>query len=685
MRELEKEAQEWLAKHAVLLGPEELPFEEEKLDEAIHARDGEWPVPCAVTHMGIFADIKDETSFNRIVGDPNNWSIILARSDLYHAWIVPQAIVIFGRTWFNHKQWGNSIRPGPPPSLFGSDDRRAARKAGTTMAETAVGKSVIYRIVSRVEHALDIYLSGGGYAKSGAVKKPGGYIVRSVANEFIQDAGADMGYRLVRVRACPNCLSTRRGRARRSEVKHVGDNLYSCERCADIERNIAITLSHYVKEGTEVPLKLTQEHARALRFSEFSGIVCVCPNDNCQGLFVPIDSVDDPAWWLTEVGILAQETISKMRALKGIQRFREPPEPLLMLPLHCPFCDRQFTPATALASQSGLHGQSGKLTGLPSIFVWVRALDRSRYYNSEADITKLKGALVDDSNVDPSHRIMAEQRVRILVGELALHAQELGNRTAPAIISQCFCEVVSEWMLTHPKDASHYFFDWESGERKSTTIELNRMPNCRTRKTTSVVRGHETAIHQTILYSWLGRISECLHDIRKVKGSKIHSLEDLKWFCRPPAYNGGPKVSFVATVQEGLRIQNESRLVAVGQTSDKPRMVWVVSIYKIDGEGRICSDELVSHIKTCEWQSIRMSIESGLMPNDRVKIVALMMPGHHCHAPIQRIIRLRTSLLSSMIGRIRSEEAGEASDASFWREWQKRTEIARKATGIGIQ
>jgi hypothetical protein len=133
MKELEKEAQDWLAKHAVLLGPEELPFEEERLDEAMRTRDGEWPVPCVVPHMGVFADIKDEESFNRIVGEPDNWSIILGRSDLYHAWIVPQAIIIFGKVWFNRKQWGDSMRPGPPPSLFGSNDRRAAREAGTTM------------------------------------------------------------------------------------------------------------------------------------------------------------------------------------------------------------------------------------------------------------------------------------------------------------------------------------------------------------------------------------------------------------------------------------------------------------------------------------------------------------------------------------------------------------------------
>jgi hypothetical protein len=357
----------------------------------------------------------------------------------------------------------------------------------------------------------------------------------------------------------------------------------------------------------------------------------------------------------------------------------------MVLPLRCPFCDERFTPATALATQSGFRRQSGKLTGLPSIFVWMRMLDHTRFNgNRETDLTKLKGALVDESNVDPSHRIVAEQRVRILVGELAIHAQALGEKTAPAIISHCFCEVMANWMLDYPEDASCYFFDWTSGERASTAAELNRTPDRESKKITTVVRGHEAAIHQTILYAWLDRISKRMRDIRRIKGSKIQSLEDLKWFCRPPAYNGGPKASFAATVDEGLRIPNQSSLVAKDRTVDKPRIAWVLSIRRIDEKDR-AGPNLVQHMRVCEWQGIRMSTESGLGPGDAVKVVAIMMPGHHCHAPIQRIVRLRASLLSSIISRIRSEETGETSDALFWQEWHKCAEIAKKATGIGIR
>lgn len=634
MKDLEKEAQEWLAKHAVLLGPEELLFEEEKCEKVLCTKDGQWPVPYMVPHMGVFAEIKDTESFNRIVGNPQNWSIILGRTDLYHAWIVPQAIIIFGQAWFNNKQWGNSMRRGPPPSLFDSDDRRVARAAGLSMANTPVGRSVILRIVSKIEHALDMYLSGGGRAKTGVIKKPGGYIVCSIANEFIQDAGADMGFRMVRVRACPNCLATRRGRARRSEVKHIRDNIYACERCIDNARNLALTITRNQEDQTPVLSRFVTEHQRAARFSEFSGMVCICPNSACQGHFVPIDSIEDPNWWLTSEGIKASEAILQIRPLRGIQQFREPPESLKMLPLCCPFCNEHFTPATALTAQSGFHGKSGKFTGLPSILIWVRSSDNMRVTAREIDLTKLKGGLVDDSNIDPSKHIVAKQRTNLLIGELAIQAQKLGNKSAPSIISRCFYEAVAEWMFNYPEDASSYFFNWVVSERLLTEIERNRVTSCDTKKTTIVVKGQETAIHQTILYTWLGKISKHMREIRRVKESKIRSLEDLKWFCRPPVYNGGPKVSFVTTVDSGLKIPNMSKLAVIKGVVDKPRIAWILSVRKIDSN-ELLGTELIQHVRICEWQGIIMSEESGLKLGDSVKVVALMMPGHHCMRPFK--------------------------------------------------
>jgi hypothetical protein len=670
-KEAELEAQAWLAEHAVLLGPEELPFEEERLAEALVLRDGCWPSPRPVEHIGQFAEIVDEESFNRIIGDPCNWQVILDRSDLYHSWVLPQAAIIFGRAWFERVQWKNSIRRGVPFALFAADERRMAKENGIPLAETTAGRSIVYKIVSRIEHALDVYLAGGGRSKiDDRIKRPGGYIVESIANEFIQDAGADKGFRLLRVRACPNCLATKRGRARRSQVRHLLGNTYQCERCADTVRNLDLVIEKHRANGTPVPREIALEYGRVSCFQEFTAVTCVCPNVACRGRFVPLDCVEDPQWWSTPEGLLARKAVLQLRALKGVQRFQEPPSPLLGLPLRCPICEERFTPAVAMAAASGFRGQSGKLTGLPSMFVWVKREARIIDHGQAKSHTSINDMLVDSSCVDPTQRITAEQHVRILVGELALHARELSEQTAPAIISRCFCEAVSEWMLKHPEDASRYFLEWSAGEKDD-------------KRTTRVAKGREAAIHQTILYAWLARISGHIDKIRRARGSKIRALEDLKWFCRPPAYSGGPRSSFVATVDDGLRVRNASRVVPVGDVADRPRMAWVLSVRKIGPDGRP-GPELASYMRSCEWQIIAMSRESGLIPGDQVKIVALMMPGHHCHAPIQRIIRLRTSLLSGIIERIRCEESLGETDMVFWRDWQKRAEAARNATGIGV-
>jgi len=670
-KEAELEAKAWLAEHAVLLGPEELPFEEEKLAEAFVLRDGSWPLPRQVEHMGQFAEIVDEGSFNRVVGEPSNWQIILDRPDLYHYWILPKAAVIFGRTWFERVQWKNSIRRGVPFALFSTDERRVAKESGIQLAETTAGRSIVYKIVSRIEHAMDVYLAGGGRSKSDdRIKQPGGYIVESIANEFIQDAGADTGYRLLRVRACPNCLAAGQGRSKRRQVKHVVGNIYQCEQCVDTVRNLDLAIDKHYANGTPVPSGILSERERASHFQEFSAVVCVCPNPACRGRFVPTDCVEDPGWWSTPEGRLAKEELSRIHPLKGTQRFRDPPNAMMKLPLQCPVCEEKFTPASAMAVSNGFRGQSGKLTGLPSMFVWVKREVRAIDHGQANIHSVLKDSLVDSLCLDPARRISAEQHVRILTGELAIYAQALSGQTAPAIVSRCFCEAVSEWMARHPEDASRYFFEWSSVGKDEKRI-------------TKVAKGREVAIHQTILSAWLARILARMDEIRRAKGSKIRTLDDLKWFCRSPAYNGGPRSSFVAEVDDGLRVRNASRIVSMDGTTDKPRMAWVFSVRRIGANGK-SGPELAPLIRSREWQVISMSRESGLVPGDKVKVVALMMPGHHCHAPIQRIIRLRTSLLSAIIERIRSEESMGETDTAFWWEWQKRAEAARKATGIGI-
>ena len=245
-------------------------------------------------------------------------------------------------------------------------------------------------------------------------------------------------------------------------------------------------------------------------------------------------------------------------------------------------------------------------------------------------------------------------------------------------MSRCFYEAVAQWAERHPSDAVNYFFGWSTSDRELTPKEMGRLPGHRTKKVTAVTRGMETVIHHSIMAAWFSRISDCMCEIRQVGGSGVRALEDLKWFCRAPVYNGGPKVAFMADVDGRLRIRNDSPLKALGTKVPKPRFAWVISVQKVNCDKGL-GPNIVSFMRACEWQAIRMDGRSGLSPGDKVWVVALMMPGHHCPAPIQRIIRLRTTVLSPIVDRVKREESGEARDMAFWQDWDKRAKNAKGA------
>ena len=243
MSDLNEQARQWLTEHAADLEQEELPSEQEKMEADCALADGRWPEPKPVSDLGVFADIDDEEGFNRIVGNPANWPTILHRSVLYRSWILPQAILVFGKRWFDRCKWRSSIQRGLRFPLFSEDERFQARESGVALEDTGAGRVKIARISARVEHALGMYLDGGGRIRgSDRAKQPGGYIVDSIKNEFMREIADERGYKLERARACPYCLKTRRGRARRVAVIAENGHWYSCERCAAVTRNLEMNM-----------------------------------------------------------------------------------------------------------------------------------------------------------------------------------------------------------------------------------------------------------------------------------------------------------------------------------------------------------------------------------------------------------------------------------------------------------
>lgn len=663
MSDLNEQATRWLEEHAAELEQEELPTEQEKMEADRALADGRWPEPKPVSDMGIFAEIIDEEGFNRVIGDPENWPIIQHRSVLYRNWILPQAILVFGKRWFDRCKWRSSIQRGLRFPLFSEDERFQAREGGIALEDTGAGRVKIARISARVEHALAMYLDGGGrIGGSRRTKQPGGYIVDSIKNEFMREIADERGYKLERTRACPYCLKTRRGRARRVALTAEHGHWYSCERCAAVTRNLEMNLDSL--EGADLERATAMlENVRV--FARMSGTAAVCPDARCQGI-VPLSAVRDPTWWQTPKGGKAKAYLKAHRPLKGSKRFRPAPNELRDVPLRCPYCGLDFTPR----SLSCADYPNGVVTGLPTIFVWrTQNMDRLDKPNTIRKVggrymlssPSLKDCLTADT-VDVEGRIAAKQRARLLAGELALKAKAVDGTTVAAIMSRCFYQGAADWVIRNPEDASAYFLEWETEQ------------DAEGRASTKVVKGSQASIHQAILRAWLLRIQAALPELKKAKGGRMRSLIDLKWLCRPPKYKGGPKTVFEAEMEHGLRVPNNSTL---GQKAkNRPRLAWVLSVRTAAGR------DVTSHVRDYEWHAIYMDPASGLVPGEKIRVEALMMPGHRCHAPIQRIIRLRTSVLAPLAERIkREEETGEA-DADFWTGWRERAEAAMTQAGI---
>lgn len=684
MKNLDEEAARWLEKHAHELEPEELPSEEEKMAAAQSFFSGRWPLPRPVPRMGVFAGIEDEASFNRIVGDPGTWGRILRRKDLHHNWIRPQAVLIFGKAWFDRVKMKSSIQRLIPFPLFSEHQRQASRLTGIALEDTDAGRSKIIRIIARVEHALEMYLKGGGRSASGHIKRPGGYIIDSVRNEFIREIGADLGYRMTPAAICPRCASVFRGRRKRKVLlRESCGRGYACDQCADAVRNLELHISKLENEGDAGGIAAAREELRrAAPFRDLSGVTCVCPSSRCPGKFVPIRAVVEPGWWRTPEGIAAGRTLASLRPIKGTQRFREPPAALLGVPLMCPFCDISFTPAEALERKAGFKRRSGWLTGLPVMSVWrqreEKVLDRllGRGFGVGAVAATMKDRLADVPS-NPGARIAARQRVDVLAGELLIEIARMNDGTVAGMLSRCFYEGLLDWMRRYSRDASEYFFGWSSGERRLTDKERKAHPGRSVKKTTSVVRGQEAAIHQTVLHAWMRRIEHHMPKIRKMDGSRIQSIADLRWLCHPPKYRSGPRSTFTARVEPGLYVPNASRIAPRNPDLPKPRLAWIISVRKAVGRG--WGPDISEFVNACEWQGLRISSHSDIIPGDRVRVEALMMPGHRCHAPIQRVIRMRTGFFAPIVDKIREEEQGVRRDPCFWRKWRRSVEAAKAA------
>lgn len=665
---LDEKAKQWLAQHSHELPPEEL-----EKDNFMNI--GEWPIPRIVATEK-FNNISSQKEFNLIVGNPDNWPEIRSNTELYEKWILPQAIILFGKFWFDCVKWKRSIHRGISFPLFSEEDKAVSLEQKVKLEDLPSGKSRIAKIIDKTAYALDVYLKGNWLKEGVFLKKPGGYIIDSLKNEFVREIGSDLGYKLNHVVACPYCLSN--AVKKRTPLIENGSRQFTCPKCLDLLKSL-----EYAKDDE---LHLQTKLNNVKKFKNFIGITCVCPSNSCPGKFIPLNCIDFKSWEVSNKTIFEQKmrrvgvALKKVSIPKNIQSFVVPPAEIIELTLECPYCATKFSLGSALKSKSGFKEKSGMLTGLPTIAIWEKKcseiLDQS-IIDGE-DLSRKDNIVGTFFNLED--KILTKQKINILIEEVIIAMSKLNSGPVPSLITWYFFESVIDWMKRYWQDALNYFFDCKKGERIMSELEKNLYPGQIKKNTTTVHRGEEASIHQAIFHIWMDKLEKNINEFT-TRNPGIKYIGDFNWFCKPPDFNG-PESTFQIEIGPKMKIANGSKIICNKPQKFDPRIARIISIYKVVDGVTDYSKNYMDQIKTQEWQFIKMSLSSGLNVGDKVEVKALLMPGHTTHAPIQRIIRLRTMILSSIINRIKLEEESGNRDAKFWQTRKNIVLQARKITNI---
>lgn len=247
-------------------------------------KDESWVVPIKLKGFEKYDNIGSIDTFNKIISNPNNAREILENENLLKYWIVPNAILLFGKVWFDRVKWKPFISRSIPFPLFTANDRAKAVELGISLEELTYGKSVIAQIIKKTDEVLRIYLNGN-CCKDKPNKLVGGYITFSIKNQISRDIGKDLGYKIVPMSACPRCLS--KSNKLKTPVKSISKYTKSCYKCKEEAKNLKVRLNIHSTE------ELKKAFNNASKFKYFSATTCICPNNNCLGKFIPISCLSN--------------------------------------------------------------------------------------------------------------------------------------------------------------------------------------------------------------------------------------------------------------------------------------------------------------------------------------------------------------------------------------------------------
>lgn len=588
---------------------------------------GIWPTP---KYVGKFPEINTPENFNKIISNPENWEQILNDLELMESWILPNAILLFGKTWFDRVKWNSSISRGLNVPLFSDSEKADARER--SLEGTLAGRARISQICGKIRTVLYTYLQAKWYTGD-SIKPVSGYIIESIKNEIIRELARDNGYKLQSLPACPMCLT----KGRKTTVHRHSDFEVSCDICHETSKNILLNVNKCLKDKklTEAG-ELYSQFLSIDAFKHFSSISCTCPNINCAGKFVPISCLAD-----------GYSQNKKNDIEKKISRG----EPIGDIKLKCPFCKCTFVS----------KGES--FTKLPMTSFWVN--DNISLDETNLNGISIKEKLTETKTEDIYNNVLIQQRSKILIDELVLCLSKTSKNTTVGLLSYYFYLSAIKWIMNYQVDACAYFFDAEQNKRDMSEKEQEKYGQL-VKNNTNVVRGHEVSVHQTIFHTWMDLLEDNIEQFSMLDSS-ITKLGDFGWFCRPPKFTDGPESTFVSTVDSRWVVNNSSDVCEINSAL-KPRLARILSIQK-DGL------EYKDQIKSLEWHTIHLNDNCGLEIGDEVEVSAVFMSGHPTHAPIQRIIRLRSKTLQPLIEKINKEEFGN----SFSEYWISREKLIKEA------
>lgn len=196
-----------------------------------HIKLEKWPQPEWGEYPEQFKEINSKCLFDNIVLIPENRKIILINNDLYYKWVLPYAVLLFGKTWFDKLKWGSCISRGSPFSLFSQTEKDFSIKCEVPIEGTVFGKARIAKIIIKISAVLRKYLINGQ-------DKPfGNYLSKSLKNNLSTEKNSENGLKMVSVLMCPNCLNDKM--PFKVPLQSKGD-FYECPRCKNLNETFKL-------------------------------------------------------------------------------------------------------------------------------------------------------------------------------------------------------------------------------------------------------------------------------------------------------------------------------------------------------------------------------------------------------------------------------------------------------------